>query len=63
MYQTRSEEKGTREWNTFKEAMNYARTYQDVWKVSWTTSDGARIRLIYAEDDNVWIYSPMIEEE
>lgn len=59
-YQTRSEINGLKYFDSFLEAMKEAKSDSSVWKVSFTTSDGARIRLV--REGDTFVYKPLMEE-
>jgi hypothetical protein len=69
--QTRSEQGDhIRYFDSVNDALSYATSNLDVWKVSWKDLDGKRVRLvkeiIFVEaDDNfqaLWKYEPMEDE-
>ena len=60
-YQTRDHDGECRVFPSFKEAIEYAESNPDVWKVSFTTPEGDRIRLVETSDG--WTYDPIVIEE
>lgn len=48
--QTRSEIGGLVNFPTIREAMDYAKEHEDVWKISFQGPDGSRVRLVRKAD-------------
>jgi hypothetical protein len=59
MYQTRDEAGNLEYFTTFEKALTHARDNKSVWKISWTTQGGERIRLIREGDR--FFYENLIE--
>lgn len=53
-YQTRNQSGEIREYNHFFEALEASRNDKSIWKISFVTENGDRIRLI--RENNQWIY-------
>lgn len=54
--QTRSETTGLKYHASLKEALEYAKNNEDVWKLSYTDNEGYRCRYVKAKifDEDVW---------
>lgn len=59
MFQIRSEITGIREYETFEEAMKWAKEDKTVWKVSFSLVTGERVRLVRAGIGDAWILEQM----
>ena len=61
IFQTRSEENGIKEFNTFDAALGEATQDKTVWKISFTIpKTNERIRLVRKDFD--WVYEPILTE-
>lgn len=58
-YQTRRINGEIRHFNTLKEAFDDT-TDRDVWKVSFSTQTGERVRLVRYGASTVFVYSPLL---
>ncbi len=66
-YQTRSEEGELRYFDTLKEALDHGNRDLSIWKISFATWNGDRIRLIRRNTYDgsgkpEWILSPLMQE-
>lgn len=59
--QTRDEEGHLEYWPTLKAAFEMAYRNQAIWKVSFNTANGERIRLIRMGEH--WVYDPIVAKE
>ena len=61
MVQTRSEETGLANFQTIKEAIEYAARHEHVWKVSFNAQTGERVRLIKIGVQGAirWVFEPI----
>lgn len=64
--QTRSEENGIRNFWTLSDALTHANNNLDVWKISFSTETGERIRLVRKDvpmgdmgTGALWMYEPI----
>lgn len=61
--QVRSEETGTREFDSWAEAFDYAQEDPSVWKISWwdskVTGKVSRVRLTRDQGSQDWNYEPL----
>ena len=61
MIQTRSEINGIAHHKTIELALDAARKDTTIWKISFDTKDGFRVRLVsYTQKNNEWIFEPII---
>lgn len=58
MIQTRSEETGLGQHKTLKEAFEAAKNDPTIWKISFCTETGERVRLVRIHEPNAiyWVY-------
>lgn len=64
MVQTRSESTGLKEHTNLIAAFDYAKNDNSVWKISFNTEDGTRIRLVrYSNNNNEWRYQSLSGHE
>lgn len=65
--QTRSKTGELRYFASIHGAMQYAKSHEDVWKISWTNdATGERVRLVAKLMSYVgieWVYEPIITKE
>ena len=58
--QTRSEETGIKHFKKFEDALAAAKADESIWKISFNTSSGERVRLV-RNDDNKFEVQQMME--
>lgn len=58
IFQTRSEDNGFQYFPTLKQALENAEKDETVWKISFSTQSGERVRLILSIDGD-WVFEAL----